>query len=51
MHVPIGAAKEFVRYTAETRMHNYHWPVAGMDPAAIIERFRSLGADVSAWGA
>lgn len=48
---PIGAAKEFVRYTAEIRMHDYHWPPGVMDPAAIIERFRSLGCDVSAWGA
>ncbi len=48
---PIEAGKEFVRYTAETRMHDYHWPPGVMDPAAIIERFRSLGCDVSVWGA
>ncbi len=39
------------RYTAEVRMHDYHWPPGTMDPPAIIERFRSLGCDVSVWGA
>ena len=49
--IPLAEAKEFVRFTAEQRMHNYHWPVATMDPQGIIDRFRSLGGDVSAWGA
>lgn len=47
----IAAGKEFVSYTAKTRMHDYHWPPGAMDPPAIIERFRSLGCDVSVWGA
>jgi hypothetical protein len=51
VHCPIEAGKEFVRYTAEIRMHDYHWPPGIMDPALIIERFRDLGCDVSAWGA
>jgi hypothetical protein len=48
---PIEAGKEFVRYTATIRMHDYNWPPGIMDPPAIIERFRSLGCDVSVWGA
>jgi hypothetical protein len=48
---PIAAGKEFVRYTATIRMHDYNWPPGMMDPPAIIERFRSLGCDVSVWGA
>jgi hypothetical protein len=48
---PIEAGKEFVRYTATIRMHDYNWPPGIMDPTAIIERFRSLGCDVSVWGA
>jgi hypothetical protein len=32
-------------------MHDYHWPVNVMDPAAVIEGFRSSGVDVSPWGA
>jgi hypothetical protein len=47
----IEAGKEFVRYTATTRMHDYNWPPGIMDPPAIIERFRLLGCDVSVWGA
>jgi hypothetical protein len=47
----IDAGKEFVRYTATIRMHDYNWPPGTMDPPAIIERFRSLGCDVSVWGA
>ncbi|MGD0045069.1 MAG: organomercurial lyase, partial [Isosphaeraceae bacterium] len=47
----IEAGKEFVRYTATIRMHDYNWPPGIMDPPAIIERFRSLGCDVSIWGA
>jgi hypothetical protein len=47
----IEAGKEFVRYTATIRMHDYNWPPGIMDPPAIIERFRSLGCDVSVWGA
>jgi hypothetical protein len=48
---PIEAGKEFVRYTATIRMHDYHWPPGIMDPPAIIDRFRSMGCDVSVWGA
>jgi len=51
VHCPIEAGKEFVRYTAEIRMHDYHWPPGVMDPPLIIERFRGLGCDVSVWGA
>jgi hypothetical protein len=48
---PVDAAKDFVRYTAEIRMHDYNWPPGIMDPPDIIERFRALGCDVSVWGA
>ena len=47
----LDGGKEFVRYTATIRMHDYHWPPGIMDPADIIERFRGLGCDVSVWGA
>ena len=50
VHCPIEAGKEFVRYTGKIRMYDYHWPPGTMDPPAIIERFRSIGCDVSAWG-
>jgi hypothetical protein len=43
-------AKEFVRGTAEQRMHNYHWPPGQMNPAAIIDGLRHHGVDVSPWG-
>jgi hypothetical protein len=43
-------AKEFVRGTAQQRMHNYHWPPGQMDPAAIIDGLRRHGVNVSPWG-
>jgi hypothetical protein len=42
---------QFSRSVGEVRMHDYHWPMGPMDPAAVIERFRSFGVDVSPWGA
>ena len=47
----LDQAREFVRGTAQQRMHNYHWPPGRMDPAGIIDGLQRLGVDVSPWGA
>lgn len=44
-------ATEFVRSTAEHRMHDYHWGVVPVMPEIIIDFARALGVDVSAWEA
>lgn len=46
----LAQATEFSRSVGTARMHDYHWPVGRMDPAAVIERFRASGVDVSPWG-
>jgi hypothetical protein len=42
-------AREYIRFVAERRLWDYHWPALSMDPAAILERLSGLGIDVSAW--
>ena len=47
----LDQARAFVGSVGNVRMHDYHWPVGSMDPAAVIEGFRAAGVDVSPWGA
>jgi hypothetical protein len=47
----LDQARVFVGSVGNVRMHDYHWPVGSMDPAAVIEGFRAAGVDVSPWGA
>jgi hypothetical protein len=42
-------AREYIRFVAERRLWDYHWPSLSMDPASILERLSDLGIDVSAW--
>lgn len=43
-------ATEFVRGTAENRMHDEHWGVMPVDPHIIIGFVKHLGVDVTNWG-
>jgi hypothetical protein len=47
----LDQARTFVSAAVGERMWNYDKPVEQMDPAAVIEGIRSLGVDVSPWGA
>ena len=47
----LDQATQFVRSTAEHRMHDYHWGVVPVIPEIIIDFARALGVDVSAWEA
>jgi hypothetical protein len=39
----------FVKATGDSRMHDYEWPPATIDPKAVIFGMKQLGVDVSAW--
>lgn len=45
----IEQTAQFVRATAEARMHDYDWPPATLNPKAVIFGMKQLGVDVSAW--
>jgi hypothetical protein len=49
--VTLEQGVKFTKSVGDVRMHDYHWPVNVMDPAAVIEGFRASGVDVSPWGA
>jgi len=39
----------FVKATGDSRMHDYDWAPATIDPKAVIYGMKQLGVDVSAW--
>ena len=39
----------FVKATGDSRMHDYDWPPATLDPRAVISGMKQLGVDVSPW--
>jgi hypothetical protein len=39
----------FVKATGDSRMWDYEWPPAMLNPAAVVKGMKLLGADVSAW--
>jgi hypothetical protein len=39
----------FVKATGDSRMHDYDWAPATLDPKAVIFGMKQLGVDVSAW--
>jgi hypothetical protein len=41
--------KKFVTYTADQRMHDYHWPGQTMMPEMVIKTFQHFGVDTSVW--
>ena len=47
IYFTLDQAREYVRFVAETRLWNYHWPPMSLDPAAILDRMRQFGLDVS----
>ena len=42
-------ARGYIRFVAETRLWDYHWPPLSMDPQFILERLAQFGIDVSPW--
>lgn len=42
-------AREYIRWVAESRLWDYHWPSLSMDPAGIFGRLEAVGVDVSPW--
>lgn len=47
----LDQATEFVRGTAEARMHDYHWGVTPVIPEVIVDFAEGLGVDVRVWKA
>ena len=47
--VDLEQAKGFVKFTADQRMWDYHWPGQTMMPDLVIKTFKRLGCDTSAW--
>jgi hypothetical protein len=42
-------AREYIRFVAENRLWDYHWPSLSMDPASILTRLQEFDIDVSPW--
>lgn len=40
---------KFVTYTADQRMHDYHWGPQTMMPGLVIKMFENFGVDVTNW--
>src|SRR4029079_4763826 len=40
-------AREYIRFVAETRLWDYHWPPLSMDPAFILARLQQVRIHVS----
>ena len=47
--VDMKQAKQFVKFVADQRMWDYHWPAGTMMPEVVIDIFRGMGVDVSNW--
>jgi hypothetical protein len=45
----IEQTARFVKATGDSRMHDYDWAPATLNPPAVILGLKQLGADVSAW--
>ena len=47
----IEQAEQFVKTTADSRMHDYHWGVVPVIPSVIVDFAKALGVDTAAWEA
>jgi hypothetical protein len=42
-------ARNYIRFVAESRLWDYHWPSLSMDPESILSRLQEFGIDTSPW--
>lgn len=49
VNMTLDQAREYIRFVAESRLWDYHWPPLTMGPTLILERLTAVGIDVSAW--
>jgi hypothetical protein len=42
-------AREYIRFVAERRLWDYHWPSLSMEPENILARLQEFGIDTSPW--